>query len=303
MYASSDAVTTAGAPDAGDAGADAGWDDEPAPEGDAAAETVPAAEAVPAVEGELEPDAELGGADDAGALLAPVPDGGVEDELEPDGDGDGEGDGLGDGEGLGDGDGDGLGEGELETGSTSHFVSVFALPLAELPGLAEAEATAAAATAEPFAGTARAIPGQPASTPRVRKPPASTLSTTTRTCTRRIKLPCLPSSSGLLSALCGFGGNEVTDGYEYSYPVLGQLCVYHYSRSRLGRLGGSAGSAGRCDAPPPPIGSNAPLRNSHPGLTLVEGGRSAEALVASPVPTGAARRQAAAGQDNRCLVS
>ena len=199
MYASSEAVTTAGAADAGDVGADANWDDEPAPEGDAEAETVPA------VEGELEPDAELGGADDAGPLLAPVPDGGVEDELEPDGDGDGDGDGLGDGEGLGDGDGDGLGEGELETGSTSHFVSVFALPLAELPGLAEA--TAAAAAAEPFAGTAPAVPGQPASTPRVRKPPASTLSTTTRTCTRRIKLPCLPSSSGLLSALCGFGGN------------------------------------------------------------------------------------------------
>jgi len=92
-------------------------------------------------------------------------------------------------------------------------VLVFAVALVEALGLGEAAALLAA--------TARAIPGRPASTPRVRKAPASTLSTTTRTCTRRIKSPCLRYSSALLSALCGFGGDEVTDGYDYSYPVLG----------------------------------------------------------------------------------
>jgi hypothetical protein len=82
---------------ADDGGADADCDDEPAPEDDAAAETVPAAG------GEL-----------LGSLLA-APVGEALDELE---EGEGEGDGEGEGEGEGEGDGDGEWEGELEAGST-----------------------------------------------------------------------------------------------------------------------------------------------------------------------------------------
>src|SRR5271157_3636706 len=70
----------------------------------------------------------------------------------------------------------GVGEGVLEAGSTWQLVSVFALALVEVPGLSEAAVSLSA--------PAWAVPGEPASTPRMRKPPPSTLSAVTRTCTR-----------------------------------------------------------------------------------------------------------------------
>jgi len=87
--------------------------------------------------------------------------------------------------------GSGLGEDALEVGSTRQLVSA----LAPVPALAE---------------PACAVPGRPASRPMVSKPPLSTLSAVTRTCVRRARIalsPLLIYSSGLLSALCGFGGD------------------------------------------------------------------------------------------------
>ena len=85
----------------------------------------------------------------------------------------------------------GLGEDVLEVGSTRQLVSA----LAPVPALAE---------------PACAVPGRPASRPMVSKPPLSTLSAVTRTCARRARIalsPLLIYSSGLLSALYGFGGD------------------------------------------------------------------------------------------------
>ena len=165
------------------------WDGEPVAELDAGA----------AADDEPEPDdgdtgASLGllvglvpeDAEDAGALGEAEP-----DELEePEGDGDGDGDfdvGVGVGEG----------EGEAAAGSTMHLVSVFVAALAEVPGLAAAFIVSA------FIVPACAAPGQPASTPRVRDPPATRLSAAARTCARRMKTACLRCSSRLLRALCG----------------------------------------------------------------------------------------------------
>ena len=85
----------------------------------------------------------------------------------------------------------GLGEDVLEVGSTRQLVSA----LAPVPALAE---------------PACAVPCRPASRPMVSKPPLSTLSAVTRTCARRVRIalsPLLIYSSGLLSALYGFGGD------------------------------------------------------------------------------------------------
>jgi hypothetical protein len=87
----------------------------------------------------------------------------------------------------------------LAAGSTWQLVSVFALALIELPGLGEA--------ASSLSAPACAVPGRPASTPRVRKPPPSALSAVTRTCARRMRIALSPLLIGLLSALRGFGGN------------------------------------------------------------------------------------------------
>ncbi len=107
-------------------------------------------------------------------------------------------------EAEGDGDGDfvggtvGVGVGVLVTGSTSHLVFVFAaaevlaladaLTLAEVLALTLAEVLALGETASAFTVPARAAPGQPASTPRVRNPPASRLSTAARTYARRMNI-------------------------------------------------------------------------------------------------------------------
>jgi len=116
----------------------------------------------------------------------------------------------------------------LVAGRTSHVVAVLALGLAEALALvlavvvalvlaladAEAEALvlalaealdeAAAALTVP----ARAAPGQPASTPRVKNPPASKLSTAARTYARRMNI----ALSTLLFevTVCSLWGSEAT---------------------------------------------------------------------------------------------
>lgn len=173
MKASSEAETVADAEVWDDDGeAEPGWDGEPVPEGD------------PVPEGEVDAEPEAGVEDDGegvtGVLLGAVLglglglDAGALGEAEVE---------EADGEGVGDfevGVGVGVGEGVLAAGSTSHLVSVLAPALVEVPGLAEA--------APSFIVPARATPGQPASTPRVRKTPVSRLSTIARTCARRIKI-------------------------------------------------------------------------------------------------------------------
>jgi hypothetical protein len=113
-----------------------------------------------------------------GLLLGLVLDGVGFGELE---EGDGVGFGeleVGDGVGFGElEEGDGVGVGVLVAGSTWHLVAV--LGPAEVPGLGEAVMSRSA--------PARATPGRPTSTPRVRNPPASTLSITARTCASRMK--------------------------------------------------------------------------------------------------------------------
>ena len=185
------------------------WDGGPAGEPDELADELaePVAELDAEPDGELEPEPETepDGDGDDGALLGllvgfvPV-DAGAVGEPEPeeleDGDGDGDGDSDGDGESDGDGDFDGVGVGVdvAAVGRASHLVSVFAAALAEMLRLAE--------TAPAFIVPACATPGQPASTPRVRDPPATRLSTAARTCARRMKTALSPLSR-LLGALCG----------------------------------------------------------------------------------------------------
>lgn len=146
-------------------------------------------------------DGELVSEGEAGGEVELDAEGELDAEVESDalGEGDGEGEGLGLGLGEGVGVGVGVGEGVLDGGSAWHVVVVFALALVDVPGLGVAEAR--------LSPTARAEPGMPTSKPRARRPPASTLSAITRTCAKLIKSPCLRCSSGLLSALRGFGGD------------------------------------------------------------------------------------------------
>jgi hypothetical protein len=65
------------------------------------------------------------------------------------------------------------------------LVLALGLVLAEVLGLGEA--------ALGLAPLARAVPGSPASTPTVREPPASTLTTASRRCARRMKKTALSS--------------------------------------------------------------------------------------------------------------
>jgi hypothetical protein len=194
MSASREAETVAAAePCDDDADAEPVWDGEPV--GDVDAEPVPDGEPVADVDadaddGEPEPGLGVGltlvGAGDSGVLLDVLPDAGAVGEAEadvdePEGDGDGDGDGL---------EVDGCGVGVLAVGSTSHLVSVFALAvlLVLAAVLARADVLALGEAALAFTVPARAAPGQPASTPRVRNPPASRLSTAARTCARRMNI-------------------------------------------------------------------------------------------------------------------
>jgi hypothetical protein len=161
-----------------DADAEPVWDGEPV--GDVDAEPVPDGALVADVDADAEPGLGLGvalvGGGDPSVLLDVLPDAGAVGEAEADVD-EPEGDGDGDVVGL---EVDGCGVGVLAVGSTSHLVAVPALALADVLALGEA----ALALTVP----ARAAPGQPASTPRVRKPPASRLSTAARTCARRMNI-------------------------------------------------------------------------------------------------------------------
>ena len=184
MNASREAETVAAAELCDDdADAEPVWDGEPVADVEADAD---------ADDGEPEPGLGVGvgvalvGGGDSGVLLDVLPDAGAVGEAEADVD-EPEGDGDGDGVGL---EVDGCGVGVLAVGSTSHLVSVFApadvLVLAVV--LARADVLALGEAALAFTVPARAAPGQPASTPRVRKPPASRLSTAARTCARRMNI-------------------------------------------------------------------------------------------------------------------
>jgi hypothetical protein len=139
-------------------------------------------------------------------LLDVLPDAGAVGEAEADVD-EPEGDGDGDVVGL-EVDGDGVGV--LAVGSTSHLVSMLALAvlftLAVVRALADVLALGEAALA--LTVPARAAPGQPASTPRVRNPPASRLSTAARTCARRMNIAL--STLLIEATVCSLWGSEAT---------------------------------------------------------------------------------------------
>jgi hypothetical protein len=206
-----------------DADAEPAWDGEPV--GDVDAEPVPDGEPVAdadADDGDAEPgvglglelelEPELDGGGDTGVLLDVLPDAGAVGEAEADVD-EPEGDGDGDVVGL---EVDGCGVGVLAVGSTSHLVSVLALAvllvlavlfvLAVVLALAEVLALGEAALA--LTVPARAAPGQPASTPRVRNPPASRLSTAARTCARRMNIAL--STLLIEATVCSLWDSEAT---------------------------------------------------------------------------------------------
>ena len=206
-----------------DADAQPACDGEPV--GDVGAEPVPDGEPVAdADDGDAEPGVGLGldGEGDA-VLLDVLPDAGAVGEAgadvdEPEGEGEAdvdepEGDGDGDVVGL---EVDGCGVGVLAAGSTSHLVSVLALAvllvlavlftLAVVRALAEVLALSEAALA--LTVPARAAPGQPATTPRVRNPPASRLSTAARTCARRMNIAL--STLLIEATVCSLWGSEAT---------------------------------------------------------------------------------------------
>ena len=215
MSASREAETVAAAELCDDdADAEPAWDGEPV--GDVDAEPVPDGELVAdADDGDAEPGVGLGFELDGGGdtvLLDVLPDAGAVGEAEADVD-EPEGDGDGDVVGL---EVDGCGVGELTVGSTSHLVSVLALAvllvLAVLVVLAVVRALAAVLAlgeaAVALTVPARAAPGQPASTPRVRNPPASRLSTAARTCARRINIAL--STLLIEATVCFLWGSEAT---------------------------------------------------------------------------------------------
>src|SRR5262249_9921160 len=193
-----------------DAEAEPACDDVPV--GDAGAEPVPDGEPVADVDadaddGEPEPGLGLGlTLDGGGVLLDVLPDAGAVGEAEADVD-EPEGDGDGDGVGL---EVDGLGVGVLVVGSTSHLVSVSALAvlpvLAVVLALADVLVLGEAALA--LTVPARAAPGQPASTPTTRNPPASRLSTAARTCARRMNIAL--STLLIEATVCSWWGSEAT---------------------------------------------------------------------------------------------
>ena len=220
MNASREAETVAAAEVCDDdADAEPAWDGEPV--GDVDAEPVSDGEPVAdtdADDGDAEPGVGLGfgleldGEGDTGVLLDVLPDAGAVGEAEADVD-EPEGDGDGDVVGL---EVDGCGVGVLAAGSTSHLVSVLALAvllvlavlfvLAVVLALAEVLVLGEAALA--LTVPARAAPGQPASTPRVRNPPASRLSTAARTCARRMNIAL--STLLIEATVCSLWGSEAT---------------------------------------------------------------------------------------------
>jgi hypothetical protein len=154
---------------------------------------------VDAADDDDEPEPALGidGDGEFGVLLGVLPAAGAVGEADVDDEDDEDGDGVGVGVFVGWGVGVGVGVGVLVAGSASHVVAVFApgladafaLVLAVVVALVEAETLVLGeAAAAAFTVPARAAPGQPASTPRVRNPPASKLSTAARTYARRMNI-------------------------------------------------------------------------------------------------------------------
>jgi hypothetical protein len=139
----------------------------------------------------------LEGDGEPGVLLEVLPDAGAVGEAEVDEE---EGDGDGDGVFVGWTLGVGVGVAVLDAGSTSHLVAVAALALVEVLGLVEA--------APAFTVSARAAPGQPASTPRVSDPPAIRLSTAARTYARRMNIAL--STLLIEVTVCSLWGSEAT---------------------------------------------------------------------------------------------
>jgi pyruvate/2-oxoglutarate dehydrogenase complex dihydrolipoamide acyltransferase (E2) component len=156
------------------------WDVEPV--GDVAADADADDEPEPALALGIDGDGEIG------VLLGVLPAAGAVGEADEDDEDDEDGDGVGVGVFVGWGVGVGVGVGVLVAGSASHVVAVFALVLAVVVALVEAEALVLSEAAAAFTVSARATPGQPASTPRVRNPPASKLSTAARTYARRMNI-------------------------------------------------------------------------------------------------------------------
>jgi hypothetical protein len=208
MNASSEAETVAVAELCDDdADAEPACDGEPV--GDVGADPVPDGEPVADVDaaaddGEPEPGLGLGfaldGEGETGVLLDVLPDAGAVGEAEADVD-EPEGDGDGDVVGL---ELDGCGVGVLVVGSTSHLVSVLALAVL----LVLADVLALGGAAPGLTVPARAVPAQPASTPRVRNPPASRLSTAARTCARRMNIAL--STLLIEATVCSLWGSEAT---------------------------------------------------------------------------------------------
>jgi pyruvate/2-oxoglutarate dehydrogenase complex dihydrolipoamide acyltransferase (E2) component len=198
-----------------DADAEPACDGEPV--GDVGAEPVPDGEPVADVDDDAaaddgEPELGLGlglgfaldGEGDTGVLLDVLPDAGAvgvaeADVDEPEGDGDGDVVGL---------ELDGCGVGVLAVGSTSHLVLALAVlvVLAVVRTLADVLALDEAALA--LTVPARAAPAQPASTPRIRNPPASRLSTAARTCARRMNIAL--STLLIEATVCSLWGSEAT---------------------------------------------------------------------------------------------
>ena len=164
------------------------WDGEPVGDVDAADDDDDDDD-----DGEPEPALGLDGGGEFGVLLGVLPVAGAVGEAEVD---DEDGVGVGVGVFVGWGVGVGVGVGVLVAGRTSHVVAVFTLGLAEalalvlavVVALTEAEAFVLGEAAAAFTVPARAAPGQPARTPRVRNPPASKLSTAARTYARRMNI-------------------------------------------------------------------------------------------------------------------
>jgi len=214
MNASREAETVAAAELCDDdADAEPAWDGEPV--GDVGAEPVPDGEPVADVDadaddGEPEPGLgfglELDGGGGSGVLLDVLPDAGAVGEAEADVD-EPEGDGDGDVVGL---EVDGCGVGVLAVGSTSHLVAVLALAVLFVLAvvLVRADVLALGEAALAFTVPARAAPGQPASTPRVRNPPASRLSTAARTCARRMNIAL--STLLIEVTVCSWWDSEAT---------------------------------------------------------------------------------------------
>jgi pyruvate/2-oxoglutarate dehydrogenase complex dihydrolipoamide acyltransferase (E2) component len=198
MNASREAETVAAAELCDDdAEAEPAWDGEPV--GDVGAEPVPDGEPVADVDADADADdgepelglglglgfaLELDGGGDSDVLLDVLPDAGAVGEAEADVD-EPEGDGDGDVVGL---EVDGCGVGVLAVGSTSHLVAVLALAVLLVLAVVLVLAMVLVPAALAFTVPARAAPGQPASTPRARNPPASRLSTAARTCARRMNI-------------------------------------------------------------------------------------------------------------------